>query len=707
MSNSRTTSGGAMEGLLNPRSIAIVGMSSKPGSAGHVVLGNLLLSGYPGDIHLVGRSGGSIEGRPVLASVADLPESVDLAVFTLPAAGALEALQDCAHRKVGSVVIFSSGFAETGGSAMQDELARIARESGIALVGPNCVGFVNYVEAIPIAFAGRQALQAFVPSRDPAVAIVSQSGAVMVHLRASLDARDVPVSYAVSTGNEAGIGIADVVAYFAEDAVTKVIVVYADQVRNAQAFLAAARRARAAGKSLLLMSPGRSAQAKAAVTSHTGALAGDHAVMRTTTAHAGIAYVETMDQLVDVAELLARYPKSPTGGVGILTFSGAFCAIAHDFCESIGLDVPALSEATTSTLKSILPAFIAPNNPLDLGTQTIWQPELMQSGPKALLDDPRIGSLVLSVTLSNIKYLQNLLAAMEGSDKPVVLTALGDRIPLPQEFVDFARHNRLVMGRSSERALQAVARVTEQGRAIARADAVREILPIAGLPALGVGVQPEWLSKQFVAAAGLPIPAGALARTPEEAVEIATCIGYPVAMKAQAAALAHKTEAGAVLLGVSNAPEVRAGWRTLQSNVTARQPDLALDGILIETVAPKGLEVVLGAKRDPHWGPVILVGIGGIAVEALGDVRIMPPDLAVADIVDELRRLRSAKLFDGFRGSPPIDLDALADAAATLGRIILTIPGISEIEVNPILVHPKGQGVTVVDALIVTQEMKA
>ena len=692
--------------LMRPRSVAIVGMSSKPGSAGHMILGNLTLNNFGGDIHLVGRSGGEIEGRRVLASVDDLPEGVDLAIFTLPAVGVRDALAACVRRKTGSAVVFASGFAEAGDRAAQDEIAAVAHAGGVALLGPNCLGFTNSVDGLRINFVGAAPMAKIDIGRDPAVAIISQSGGLMAHIRLALEARNLQVSYSVSTGNEAGLGLADFIDFFTGDSTTGAIIVYVEEVRQPAEFLAAASRARAAGKPVLMMHPGRGERAKMAVSSHTGALAGDYAVMRTLVTHAGIALLETLDELIDTAEILARFPRPPSKGPAVLTFSGAFCAIAHDFCDDLGLDVPPLSPATEAMLATQLPAFAPPHNPLDLTTQPVFQPELMRIGPQALLNDDALGSLVISIPTGTPKhamlYLQGLIEAMKGSTKPVVFSILGDQSPLPGDFAALVRERRIILSRSADRSLRAMARATFYARAIERARCVVDAEPFANLPKLGKGNQPEWLGKQLLAAAGVRIPLGQLARTVDEAVKTAASLGYPVAMKAQAAALAHKTEAGAVVLGVADEAGVRRAWETLMRNVERAQPGLTLDGVLVEKMAAKGLELVVGAKRDPKWGPVVLVGLGGVWIEALGDVRLLPPDLDGASIVAEIEQLRSAKLLRGFRGSPALDVAAVARTASLVGRLMRTVPEIAEIDINPLFVHPKGEGVTAVDALIVT-----
>lgn len=696
----------AVERLMRPRSAAIVGISSKPGSAGQTVLGNLITNNYRGDIHLVGRAA-SIEGRPVLQSVDDLPEGVDLAIFTLPAAGVREALAGCVRRKVSAAVIFASGFAEFGNADAQDEIARMARDGGVAVLGPNCLGYANHVDGFTASFTNVAPVPRIESDRDPALAIISQSGGFMGHLRQAFEGRDLPVSYTISPGNEAGLDLVDFLDFLTIDPTTRAVVIYAEDIRRPAEFLAAAGRARAAGKPVIVMHPGRGARAQEAAKSHTGALAGDYAVMRTLVSNAGIAFVETLDELADTSEILARFPNAPTKGPGILTFSGAFCAIAHDFCESIGFDVPPLSPTSEAALRQRLPGFITPRNPLDLTTQPIWEPDLVGYGAKVLLDDPGIGSLVISITVGgpaqSMLYLKGLIAALEGNTKPVVFSILGDRSPLAPEFLELAREHRIILSRSSERSLRAMAQATAHGQSLTVPKTQARTAPFERLPAMGRGPLAEWVGKQVLAATGIKIPAGALARSVDEAADVAKRIGYPVAMKAQAAALAHKTEAGGVILNVGDEEALRKAWQSLTANVARAQAGLTLDGVLVEKMAPRGLELAVGAKRDPKWGPVLLVGLGGIWMEALGDVRLIPPDFAEPAIVDELYKLQAAKLLRGFRGAPAVDVEAVAHTAATVARLMLTVPEIEEIDINPLVAYPRGDGAMALDALIVAR----
>ena len=700
--------GAAVELFMRPRSVALIGVSSKPGTAGRTVLANLKLNDFAGDIYIVGRAEGDIDGIAVTPNINDLPHGIDLAVFALPAAAVKDAMEACVRRGVRAVTVFSSGFAEIGNRAAQEELAAVARDGGITMLGPNCLGYTNLVDGMPVGFANvRKVVRTASDGTRPAIAMVSQSGGLMAYASSTLAARGLAMSYTVSTGNEAGIGLADFIDFFTQDAATTVIALYLEEVRKPQEFLAAARHARAAGKSVIAIHPGRGEKGKAAIQSHTGALAGDYASMQVHFSRAGVTLVDTLEELVDVAEILARYPTPPVAGPGILTFSGGFCAIAHDFLDEEGLEMPALTEQVRAALEPKLPSYIPPKNPLDLGTQAIWQPELTQIGTEALMDDPNLGSVVVAINSGTAKsqhtYGPYFIEALKGRTKPAILG-----FPAPELDPDFAQavlDNGLILSRSIERSLRAIARVTHYGRALERNARSLSHAPFENLPALGQGPQPEWLGKQLLSAVGIRIPDGGLARTLNEAVAIAERVGFPIAIKAQAGTLAHKTEAGGVILGIGDANALRAAWQTLHDNIARAAPGLTLDGVLVERMADKGLELMIGAKRDPKWGPVLLVGLGGIWVEALGDVRLMPADLTVDGIVAELGKLRSAKLLSGVRGAPPADVRAVAETAALIGRLMVTVPAIEEIDLNPVFVHAEGKGLTAVDALIISGQV--
>lgn len=698
--------------FFRPASVAIIGMSSKPGSAGQVVLANLINGGYQGPIHLVGRSGGTLGEHPVLTDISQLPDGIELAILMLPSEAVRDAVQACVAKGIRGAVCFASGFAEMGeaGRQQQQEIAAIAHAGGLALLGPNTVGYFNYADAFYVMMVPLVLPPRLNPEDGPAIAIVAQSGGVGAHIAASLLARGVPLSYMMTTGNEAQTGLAEMVRFYAADPHTGAIVIYAEQIRSAADFLDAARAARTQGKPVIMLHPGRSEQSQAAAQSHTGALAGNHAAMQLMARHAGVLVVDTLEEVIDVGQLMLRYPVPPTGGLGLVTASGAICGLAQDYVEPLGLAMPALSAAQAEQLREHLPAFLPPRNPLDIGTLSAYQPSILATGVATLLADPGIGSLLVSMPMpepaASVEWLDYFLQGAAGSSKPAIYVMQNEDTPPADAFVALARKHRAVIMRSPERALRALACATRlvQSQAAARPAAASVPAPAtAVLPAMRPGAQAEWVGKQVLRALAIPTPAGELARTLDDALQIAASIGYPVVLKAQAAQLAHKSDAGGVLLNIADAPALRSAWQTLHDNIGRAAPGLALDGALVEKMGPRGLELVVGASRDPQWGPILMVGLGGVWVEALGDVQLLPPDLPHEAIIGKLLALKGNKLLRGFRGQPPADLDAVADVVARVGHLMLTHPDITEIDINPLVAYGPGQGVMALDALVVTR----
>ncbi len=689
-------SGKAVARFLRPRSIAVIGVSTRTGSAGQVILQCLKANRFAGAVHLVGRTDELIDGRRVLKSADELPEGVDLAVFTLPAASVRETMQACARRKVGTALVFAAGFAETGDQETQDAVAAAARAAGIGVVGPNCLGVTNNVDGLMLHMLyAQEALRGVTAG----VAIIGQSGGLLGHFQRACDGRGIPLSYVISTGNEAGLDSTDFLDFLVDDPSTRVIVAYCEELKRPQAFLAALRRARAASKPVVLMLVGRSVKARKAAQSHTGALVSDFATVRTQVEDAGAVVTTTMDETMDLVAILQRFPAPPAKGPGILTASGAYVALTNDLAEEIDLELPELEPATLKTIKETLPSYGNFGNPLD--TTAGFSPEMLPIVTKALIDDPNVGMLFISFPIRTAVPVKAFNQGMAHSPKPKVMVALFDTWPLTEDVEAAVKESPAVFSRSSDRMLRAIALYTRYGRNLARSCKALAPAPIAGLPKLGRGAQPEWLCKKLIAAAGIRIPDGALARTANEAVTLANQIGYPVVLKAQAAALTHKTEVGGVALNLTDEAAVRAAWDAMMRNVRRAAPDTKLDGALIEKMSPRGVELMVGAKRDPGWGTVLLLGLGGIWVEALGDVQVLPATAGKEQILEALGKLRAAKLLAGIRGAPPADLTAVAETMLAISGLMQSVPEISEIDINPLMVHREGEGATALDALMI------
>jgi acyl-CoA synthetase (NDP forming) len=697
--------------LLRPASIAIVGASATPGALGASVLGNLERNGFAGDIHLINPRRAEIAGRACLASVEQLPEGVDVAVLAIPQPAVLEAVRVLAARRVGAAVIFSAGFAEAGerGMAEQREIARIAAEAGMVVEGPNCLGCINYLQRVPLTFVEVHIDAASSQQERPSIGVVSQSGAMMTVLCTTLASRRLPLSHAVSTGNEAASHAEDYVDYLLEQASTRVVAMIVEQFRQPARILAAVARARAMGKAVVLLHPGKSSAARASAATHTGAMAGDYALMRTKLERAGAVFAETLEELGDIAEIAIRCPVLPSAGaagVAVLGESGAFKALTLDWAEELGLALPPIGDADSPALRAALPDFVGVSNPLDLTAQGLVEPDLYFRTLDALFGDARFSTIVVGLIQGDpvtcgIKMPPVLRAVRElRPDKPVIIAGLDEGAVVPREFIDQMRELGVPYFPSTERALRAVQRLAAFGaRSFDRTDAAPIALP---LPA-GRTVVPEYQSKQALARAGVPFAPGRLATSAGQAAAIAAEIGWPVALKAQSADLSHKSDAGGVILHIADAQALHEAWGRLHANVAAHDGSIVLDGVLVEAMGRRGLEMIIGARQDPQWGPVILAGMGGVTAEIMRDARLLDADLPVGEVLRELDRLQAAPLLHGYRGAPALDRQALAELIVRLGQVLRGTPAIREIDLNPVIVLPQGQGVVALDALMLVE----
>jgi succinyl-CoA synthetase alpha subunit len=692
----------ALARFLRPRSIAVVGASPEPLSVGNNVLVNLRSFGFSGDLHFVSRSRAEIDGVPCVPTIDDLPMGVDALVLIVPAQAVLESIEACARRGVGGVVVFASGFSEQdeAGAQAQTAFAQVARAAGMAVLGPNCIGCVNYADGVPLTFEPVEPR----PTKGPGVCVIAQSGAMQGNVRYALMARGVPVAQSISTGNEAVLSAEDYLDLLIEDPSISAFSLFVEQIRDPQRFLMLARRARAAAKPIVLLHPGQSSRAREAARSHTGALAGDHAIMRACIEREGVIMVGGIDELFDVTTLVARYPEPVTGGVGVLSNSGALRGFSLDFCEEIGLDLPELSPATHAALKAVLPSFATIDNPLDITAAGMQKPSLFGDSAAVMLDDPRVGFLLVAAMGGGKPQQLNKWRAMrpvlEAAKKPVAVAYMGDDYPLDDLFMQEMRDSGIPFFRSPDRALRALGRLAAHARAQPKTHepAATESPP----PFDTHGPVAEWRGKQALKALGIATPQGGLAHDLAEARAIAARIGYPVVIKAQADALAHKSEAGGVIVGVADEAALVEAHGRLLANVRAYDAALRLDGVLVERMAPQGgLEMIVGARRDPQWGPVIVVGLGGVWTEALHDARLLPAQANKAEITAALHQLKGAALLGGLRGAAPRDVEAIAQIAASIGALMQADPHIAEIDLNPVNVYAQGEGALALDALFI------
>lgn len=688
--------------LLRPRCIAVAGASPDPATMGGVILANCERFNFAGDIHLISPTRSEIAGRTCIPSVDHLPEGVDALVLNVPRDAIRPAIEAAARRGVGGVIVFASGFAEAGteGRCEQDEIAAICRATGMALMGPNCMGYVNYAGGMALTFepAHPQPL-----SGRRSVAVIAQSGAMASSIRAAMQGRGISVALQAATGNEAVVRAADMIDYIVSEGCANAIALYVEQIRDPRAFLAAARRARAAGMPVVMLHPGRSRRGQEAAQSHTGAMVGDYALMRVAVENEAVVMVDTMDELFDAVAILHRFPRPVSGELGVVTNSGALRGTAFDFAEDIGLPIAQISAATLERLAALLPTGMEIDNPLDVGTTGFAKADIFGLSTAAMLADPAVSGVLLPMAGGGPSQQrakgEAIIPEALASQKPVVVAITGDSSPLDPDFVAAMRDSETPLFRSPERAMRAFGAARRYANALASVDdRTPATTGLAGWAE--AGVKPEYLGKQFLRGIGVRVPEGALAATVDEALAIASGIGFPVVLKAQAAELSHKSDIGGVVLNLSDEAGLRDGWRRLMRNLKGA----AIDGVLVEQMSPPGLELVVGARHHPEWGASVMVGLGGVLIEALDAAELLPADISHTRAVERIRSLRGAKLLGEFRGRPARDIDTVADVVVKVGAVMRAGIGIEEIDINPLMVMAAGEGAIALDALIVTGE---
>jgi acetyltransferase len=672
-----------LDTLFAPAGVALLGVSRNPAKLGYRLLQNVKESGYAGAIHPVNPSGEPILGCPTVSSIQALPRGLDLALVSLPAPAVPAAVTALAAQGVRAAVILSSGFGEVdddGRSSQAGLLAR-ARAAGLRLVGPNCMG----VYSAPARLNGTYFWD--LPRLAGGISLVSQSGAYGGLIFRHLGGRGLGVARFVSIGNQVDVEIAEVLEWLVDDPATRLIACFVEALRDGPRFLAAARRA--AGRTpIVMLKGGRSDAGRRAAGSHTGSLAGRWEVYRAACASAGVVLAEETEEFFDAIETLVTAPPArPTGrGVAVVTVSGGPSVVAADTAEREGLQVPALSEAARADLRAALPPFAAVGNPVDLTPQV--EPARIGAAIRRVFDETSVAGVVaVNVGLDIPEFADGVVAAARATGKPAVAFT-ADAPEITTRF----RAGGVPVLPSPERAVRAWRALWQ-----ARGPAPRPAAPASRLsPELaeslraGRGALPYALARRVLEACGVRFCREAVVASEDEAVAAAGRLGYPVVLKADAAALIHKTEVGGVVLDVADGAAVRAACARLRPH--------AERFVVQERVGP-GVELLLGARRDEVFGPVVVLGAGGVLTEVLRDASIRLAPLAAGEAEDMLGEGARPRLLAGPRGLRPVAPRPLVAALEAVAGLIAAEPRIAEIDVNPLIAA--GPDVIAVDALIV------
>lgn len=693
----------SIQTLLNPKSILIVGASEKPGSSARNIIANLLRNGYEGKIYLIGRNEGAINDISIVISYDKLPNDIDLGILAIPAGHVYDAILDLKKINVKTIACLSSGFAELGdeGTKLQEKIGNYAFENNIRLIGPNCIGYFNYVDNFHLGIVDMPK-QASFDKNEQGIAIVTQSGGIGMFIGQSFGHRGVPTSYSLTIGNQADIKLSDFVEYLLDDDFTSVIAIYAEEIKKPKKLLEVAKKAALKNKNIVMLHSGKSEASRNITQSHTGSLSSDYNLLKTKLENSGVAMVNSLEELINLSELLLRFPNPKGGEVGLMTHSGAICAIGSDLFEDSNLIMPELGKQTEELLKQNIPAYLPARNPLDVGIEASKNPSLVGIGLNCLASEPKIGSILCILPIDQsldikLKYLEGFIDSVRNNPQvPAIYVALDDSYVFEDEFIALAKKQNVVIGKTFESAVKTLENLKKLNHNKNKQKREIKNAKISDFDKLNKGNVPEYICKDIIKKFDIPTPKGKLAKSLDEAIKIANEISYPVVLKAQSAALAHKTDMGGVILNIKNNDELKNAYEKLTSNFAQK---LSLDGVLIEQMAQMGQELVIGARRDKNWGVVILAGIGGIWIEVLKDFCLITPDLNEEAIINELSTLKSAALLKGARGSKGVDMKAVAKVVIKIGDLIVSNERISEIEINPLIA--KEDSVMALDALIV------
>ncbi len=690
---------GGLDSLFRPRSIALVGASERS-TWSNAAWGNLQRLGFTGKVHLINRKGGAPYGQPAATSCAAVGEPIDIALLMTPTDGLEAALADLAAAGVRNAVALTSGFAEMGpdGAARQLQIAAFARDNGIRLLGPNCLGFINYVDRTPV-----WTTPLAEPRRAGALAIVSQSGATAAMMRSFSQQQGIDLAYVVSTGNEMNLTVADVIDHLVDDPATRSIALFLESVRDAAAFAAAARRALDAGKPIVVLKIGASEATAQSAQAHTGSLVGDDRVFDAACAGLGLVRVASLEDLVFTADLMGRIGEVRGRGVGFVSMSGGVCEIASDRAEAEGLRAAPLAPATVDALKAALPDFATPQNPLDITGAAMLQPELFAHALTILGRDPGLGFLVCFFDAPERPESADYIVRTLGHIGPALAAQPLPGILLSHTLTPLSEAGRQVMVEAGIPYMSAGLHhgLGAIGRAAAWWERRRRLLGRpAPAPPTPTDDRPtdERQVLEHLARHGVPIIPARIAASADEAA--AAAWPGPMAMKVLSPDIAHKSDVGGVRLGLQGEAAVREAYAGILQAVASAAPAARLEGVIVSPMRERGVELFVGVLRDPQWGPVIAVGLGGVLVEALQDTsqRLLP--VTPEDVVEMLSELRGSRLLDGFRGAPAADRQAAAETIARIGDAALALgDSLAALEVNPLLA--RGSQIEALDGLAV------
>lgn len=693
-----------LDTFFHPKSVAVIGASRDPEKLGYAVLANLKEGGYQGRLYPVNPKAGEILGLPAYPSVLDIPDPVDLAVIVIPYRFVPAVMEQCGQKGVPAVVVISAGFREAGreGLERERELVEIAHKYDLRIIGPNCLGVIDTATPLNATFA------AGMPPAGP-IAFMSQSGALGTAVLDIAMAGRIGFSKFASLGNKADVSEIDLLEAWGDDPESRVILIYVEGLPDGQKFMQVARKV-TRNKPVVAIKSGVTKSGSRAVSSHTGSLAGSEAAYKAAFQQAGVIRATSMEALFDYARAFAYQPLLPGDRIGIVTNAGGPGILATDALEHANLEIPRLARETVEALEDYLPGAASAANPVDVLGDALA--DRYEHATRLVLADPNVDGLIVIVTpqaMTEIEKTAHVVGQMaQETDKPILGCFMGEaRIGAG---IKVLRQYGVPNYPFPERAAAALAAMSayrrEQEQPIFETQEcsvcmppVRELFDrVRAEGRVSVG---EAEAREVLEAYGFPIPRSRLAKTPEEAVEIADEIGYPVVLKIASPDILHKTDVGGVKLNVGTPDDVRDAFDLIVYRAGRYVPGARIWGCLVQQMVPEGREVLVGMSRDPQFGPLVGFGLGGIYVEALKDIAFRIAPFGRQEAEEMMREIRSYPLLEGVRGEPPADHEAMVDALLRVSQLVTDFPEIVELDINPLMVFDEGRGAIAIDMRLV------
>lgn len=702
----------SLEPLFKPKSIAIIGASNNIDKPSGQPLDALIGNGFKGRIYPVNPKYQTLMGLTCYPSISNIPDQVDLCIIAVPARMTMSALHECRKKGVKAVIIFTSGFAEVGaaGAKIQQEMTQLAKETGMRICGPNCMGVFSSRNALMANFAVSDLpTNVLVPDY---LGFISQSGGFGVGIYEMIKEKGFGFSHFISTGNEADLQFSHYMGYMAADPYTKVIGGYLEGIKDGDKFIQAADLAKENGKPIMLIKAGRYPVSAKAAASHTGSLVGSDKVYEAVFKQKGIIRVESLEEYQTMLSVIAQGKLPKSNRVAIITSSGGSGVMLAEKCAQYGLEVVQLQDKTSMLLDNILPDFASTSNPVDITSYIMTQPDIVEHCVEIVANDPNVDILIVSFWIRKVDLskLDMVVRASKRTDKPVI-NLLGGSDEKAFEALDYLNKHLVTAYKGPDFPLKAISALAKynkfiQSRQYATVSSPDDAKIKAGhiLANLTPGTKlTEYIAKQVLRAYGIPTTKENIATTPEDAVRVADTIGYPVVMKIESPDILHKTDAGGVFLNVASAEQVRENYTRLINNAKTYKPDADIKGVLVQEMLQTGTEMIVGIGKDQVFGSTVMVGLGGIFVEALQDVSLRVVPVSPLDAEEMLDELKGKRVLEGIRGQAPADKQAILDIILRVSQLANDFPQIAELDINPLIVFSEGKGACAADALIVLQ----